>query len=460
MGTENSMSTQFLSACEIPFSTEEVFAWHLLPGAVNRLIPPWTHAQVLSACTPDHLGSLVEIRLQYGPFFKNWIVKHIACDPNRSFTDEQVSGPFRYWKHRHVFEAITPDSCRVADEIEFRSPFPSMDSWIKRELARFFHYRHAILKSDLATYTAYPRTPLNILLSGSHGFIGSALVRFLQLGGHNIMHLSRSPSDKKAQNAIYWNPETGDVNKEDFEGFDAVIHLAGENIAGMRWTEKKKEKIFLSRARDTWLLTQVLNRLYQPPKVLIAASAYGFYGDRGEETLTEASSSGKGFLADVCRRWEAATDAIAQRGTRVAHARFGNVLSPSGGMLQKLLPTYKLGLGGKLGSGEQWLPWITLDDVLGSLYHILFTQELEGPVNCCAPKPIRQKEFASQLARTLRRPALGNLPAGLLRLLFGEVADALLLSSGRALPEKLLKSGYAFRFSDLSAYLAFAFGLS
>jgi hypothetical protein len=308
-----------------------------------------------------------------------------------------------------------------------------------------------VLQDILLQWQRWQRRQLlpivRILLSGSTGFIGRPLMAFLQKEGHQVVALVRH---RGAQESVYWDPSTGTLSPEDFEGFDAVIHLAGENIAAGRWTKKRKDQLFLSRCRDTWLLSQVLSRLSSPPRIVLCASAVGIYGNRGAEILTEKSAPGTGFLAHLTLKWEEATRAIAARGSRVVHMRFGTVLSPSGGMLRKMLPLFKWGLGGKLGSGEQYISWIALSDLLTAIYHCLTVETLSGPVNITAPNSITQAEFAKQLATFLRRPAFFHIPAILLRLVFAEMGEELLLASTRAYPQKLLDSGYNFRMDHLS----------
>ncbi len=293
-------------------------------------------------------------------------------------------------------------------------------------------------------------THMRILLSGSSGLIGSALKNFLQHAGYEVVRLVRNKEEVPG-GAIYWDPIHGLFQKEDFEGFDAVIHLAGSNIAKGRWTKKRKEQIFLSRCRDTWLLSHVLCRLYKPPITLIAASAVGFYGDRGDEELTEESPQGTGFLADLCGKWEKGTEAIENRGTRVVHARFGAVLSGEGGALKKILTPIRLGVGGKMGSGKQWVSWIGIDDVLGACDHCLTREELTGPVNFTTPEPVTQEEFVKTLAKNAHRPAFCHLPSWMVKALFGEMGKEVILSSQKVKPEKLLKTGYTFRHPDLQS---------
>lgn len=280
--------------------------------------------------------------------------------------------------------------------------------------------------------------PQRILLSGSQGFVGKALKSFLQDAGHTVICLKRSVMPKKEAGSIFWDPSTGRLVKDDFERFDAVIHLAGENIAKGRWTKKRKDRIFQSRVRDTWLLSQVLLRLCSPPKTVICASAIGYYGDRGIEMLNEKSPAGCGFLADLCKKWEEALDGIKNRGSRVVHARFGIILGREGGMLKKIPPLI-------LGKEEQIISWIALEDVLGALYHCLALPEIEGPVNFTSPYPVTQLEFVN----TIHKKAYFHIPSWLLKLFLGEMAKELLLSSTLAYPEVLMKTGYRFRCPNL-----------
>ncbi len=292
---------------------------------------------------------------------------------------------------------------------------------------------------------------MNILITGESGFIGSALSSFLKKSDYQIKKLVRTKKNLQPDE-IFWDPVSGEVNKDDFEDFDAVIHLAGKNVASGRWTKKRKQEIFLSRCRDTWLLSQVLLRLYRPPKTLICASAVGIYGNRGDEILTEESAVGEGFLAHVCSEWEKATIPIANRGTRVVNGRFGLVLGASGGMLHKMVPFFKWGLGGVLGSGKQFVSWIALEDLLCAIEFALTHQELEGPVNMTAPSPVTMEEFVKTIAKALHRPAFFHLPAPLLKLLLGEMATELFLTSTRAIPEKLIQSGFDFQYPELKLF--------
>ncbi len=284
---------------------------------------------------------------------------------------------------------------------------------------------------------------MKILVSGGTGLIGTALVRGLEKEKQEVTLLARTEAVQAPR--ILWDPESGKVSPPLLEGFDAVIHLAGESIANHRWTPSVKERILESRTRGTGLLSQILGGLSRPPKVLVSASAIGFYGDRGDEILTEESSAGSGFLAEVCQAWESSCSPAVARGIRVANLRFGVVLSSQGGALQKMLLPFKLGLGGKIGSGRQWWSWVSLNDVVGAVRHVLATDNLSGPVNVTAPTPVTNALFTKELGRALHRPALIPMPAFAAKLALGEMAEALLLASARVEPKKLLANGYFFK---------------
>ena len=286
---------------------------------------------------------------------------------------------------------------------------------------------------------------MKIAVTGSTGLVGSALVPLLTRAGHDVISLAR-PSQ--------WDPEKGTVDQRAIDGIDALIHLAGENIAAGRWTAAQKARIRDSRVKGTKLIAEAIAKMQKLPQVMISASAIGYYGDRGSEILREDSSPGKGFLPDVCRQWEAATDPATRKGIRVVHLRTGVVLSKNGGALQKMLFPFKAGIGGKVGSGRQYWSWISNDDVCASIIHCMQANGLHGPVNVVSPAPVTNLEFTKALGRVLHRPTIFPLPAFAARLVLGEMADALLLASTRVEPTKLLGSRFVFQHKDLEATLA------
>ncbi len=287
------------------------------------------------------------------------------------------------------------------------------------------------------------------LVTGVSGPIGAALLPSLESRASRIARLVRGPAKNADQ--ISWDPFAS-LNSDAVSGFDAVIHLAGESVVG-RWTDSKKKAIRDSRIQGTTNLASALAHTKARPRVFICASAIGFYGDRGDELLTEESAVGAGFLADLARDWEASSRIAAESGIRTVNLRIGVVLSPKGGALAKMLTPFQLGLGGRVGPGIQWWSWIHVDDIVGAIHHVLDTDSLSGPVNLVAPNPVQNFEFTKLLASALGRPAPFPVPAFAARLAFGEMAQELLLSSQRVKPGKLAASGYSFRFPELRAAL-------
>lgn len=299
---------------------------------------------------------------------------------------------------------------------------------------------------------------MKVLISGSTGLIGSALIPVLTDAGHEVVRLVRS-TPKSAGVEIHWDPESARIDTAGLEGLDAVVHLAGENIGAGRWTRDRKARIFDSRVKGTRLLCDSLANLAHPPKVLVSASAIGYYGDRDAEILNEESTSGFGFLAEVCVEWELATEPVAETEIRVVNLRTGIVLSLAGGPLEKMLLPFKMGVGGILGNGRQYMSWIALADAVGAIHHALITDSLHGPVNNTAPRPVTNREFTKTLGRVLRRPTLFPIPGFGLRLMFGdEMANELFLASSRVESSRLVETGYAFQYPELEGALRHLLG--
>jgi uncharacterized protein (TIGR01777 family) len=297
-------------------------------------------------------------------------------------------------------------------------------------------------------------TASRVLISGASGMLGSALVRAFTADQISVVQLVRKPaSDGRLQ--IVWSPQAfpAVANPSQLEDFNTVIHLSGANIAAHRWTAAYKKEIVESRVNTTKSLCELLAGLKNPPQTLLCASATGIYGDRGDEILTEASSPGTGFLAETCTAWEAAADLAKAAGIHVVHLRFGVVLSPEGGALARMLPLFRLGLGGRLGSGRQWMDWMSLSDLVGAVSHIIATPQLAGPVNMVAPTPVTNAEFTQTLANALHRPAIFPAPAFALRAVVGEMADEAILASVRAIPAQLTQSGFQFQHPQLAMAL-------
>ena len=295
---------------------------------------------------------------------------------------------------------------------------------------------------------------MRILISGASGLIGRALTERLRSAGDSVQTLVRR-NPEEAEGEIGWDPDAGVLDASRLDGLDAVVHLAGRPISS-RWTEETKAEIRDSRVRGTKLLAEVVSQLPREPKVFISASAIGFYGLRGDEPLDETSTPGSGFLADVCQEWEAAAAPARDAGIRTVCLRTGLVLSRAGGMLAQVLLPFKMGAGGVVGTGRQWLSWISLADAAAGIQHAIATAELSGPVNLTAPQPVPNAEFVRTLGKLLGRPTLIPLPAFAVKVLFGEMGDELLLSGQRVLPQKLLASGFQFAHLDLESALRWA----
>lgn len=293
---------------------------------------------------------------------------------------------------------------------------------------------------------------LRFAISGGSGLVGSALAASLAGDGHRVVRLVRRES-AAGPDEVLWDPDAGRVDATGLEGVDAMVHLAGENIAAARWSAAQKERIRTSRVEGTRLLADTLAGLTHPPRVLVNASAIGYYGNRGDELLDDDSAPGTGFLAETCVAWEEATRPAHLAGLRVVLLRIGIVLSAAGGALGRMLTPFRLGLGGRVGDGRQFMSWIALDDLVEAIRRTVLDESLTGPVNAVAPRPVRNAEFTRELGRSLRRPTPLPMPAWAVRLLLGEMGDALLLAGARVVPRKLERAGFAFRHADVGAAL-------
>ena len=291
---------------------------------------------------------------------------------------------------------------------------------------------------------------MKVLITGSSGLVGSALIDSLAASGHEVIRLLRK---KITEDSPVWDPENGVIDLADVRGISAVVHLAGDNIAEGRWNRQKNGRILNSRVMGTKLLTEFFAASDYKPDIIVSASAVGVYGDRGEELVDETSGPGNGFVADVCKQWEGATASAVDAGIRVANVRFGVVLSTAGGALKKMLLPFRMGLGGVIGTGSQYMSWVSIDDVVGMIQYVIANDSLRGPINLVAPNAVNNREFTKTLGRVLHRPTIFPMPAFAARIAFGEMANELLLSSTRVLPKKLMDSGYTFRHPELGEAL-------
>ncbi len=453
---------EFRHRVELEHPPDKVFAWHERPGAFERLTPPWMSVRVRSRTGGLEVGGRLQLGVRRGPVELGWELEHTAYEAGRLFVDEQRKGPFDSWRHEHRFEPLAGGGTALVDVVHWEPPVGALSrgfaqGYVHGELRRLFAFRARRLKADLALLERYGAGEGRVVaITGSTGLIGTALSNLLEVAGYRVLRVSRSR--ERGEGWVHWDPAAGTLDSGALEGVHAVVHLAGESIAGLRWTSAKKDAILRSREEGTLLLCRTLAELAKPPEVLVSASAVGYYGHRGDEALTEDSESGRGFLAEVCRRWEAATHAARALGIRTILFRGGLVLSPKGGPLDTLLIPFGLGLGGRIGSGRQYMSWIDLDDHTAMILHSMSHPEVRGAMNSTSPNPLTNAAFTDVLGRVLRRPTLLPVPAFALTAALGEMGTELLLSGQRVLPEKARRTGFEFQFPDLEDSLRHQLG--
>jgi uncharacterized protein (TIGR01777 family) len=452
----------FRHRTHLPFPADDVFAWHMRPGAFERLSPPWVDVRVLEREGGIQDGGRVVLGIRQGPAEVKWEVKHTEFEEGRVFRDEQVSGPFEAWSHTHRFIPSDDGGCFMEDQVEWTAPFGAAgklfaEGFIDKELERLFFFRHTRLLNDLSLHARYSGPPLTVVLTGGSGLIGRNLAHFLRSGGHSVLALQRARGTEGRKRG-FWDPSGDAMDAGSLEGAQGVVHLAGESLAALRWTEDKKEAILRSRRDGTHLIARTVAEMKNPPPVLVSASAVGYYGNGGNEILTEESQPGKGFLPMVCREWEGATGPARKAGIRVVNLRTGFVVTPAGPGLGRMLTPFKAGLGGRFGSGRQYMSWIDLDDEVGLIHHALTRPGVAGPLNATAPNPVPNTAFTDALGRVLNRPTVLPLPSLAIKGMLGEMGVELLLKGARVLPKKALDTGYEFLFPNLEDSLRFQLG--
>ena len=389
-------------------------------------------------------------------------MEHRGYVEGKEFTDVAVKSPFAEWRHVHRVSADGVSGSVLTDEVSYRLPGGAAGRMLAQRmtetsLERLFAFRRSRMTDDLRFAAVHGAVrPMRIAMTGSSGLVGSALEVFLRSQGHEVVRLVRSKARHPSE--VFWNPSAGELDTQALKTVDAVVHLAGANVAGGRWTRARRAAIWDSRVNGTRTLVSAMSHMRHRPFVFVSASGTGIYGNRGDEELCEESERGPGFLADVCDAWEAEANAVAEFGIRPVMLRTGMVLSPAGGALARLLPVFRAGLGGKVGSGEQWVSWISIDDLVAAYYLAILDQRLVHQVNAVSPEPVRNAEFTQTLARVLRRPAALPVPAVALRLGLGQMADELLLASAKVVPQKLFDSRYRFRHEHLEDALRFVLG--
>jgi hypothetical protein len=415
-------------------SADELFAYHARKGALSRLTPPFERVRAVHEVPRLEDGALATLEIAVGPVWTRWVATHEDVEPGRGFVDVMVEGPFRSWRHEHIFEPSAGGSVLV-DRITFESPAgPIGTAVVLDKLRRSFAYRHATTRMDLELFEALPSKRLTVGITGASGLVGSELCSLLRMAGHDVRRFAREGT---ATDAVRWTPQTGDLGAG-AEGLDAVIHLAGEPVAENRLDEEHQARVKESRVDATARIVRSLAGLSQPPKVFLSASAVGVYGNRGDEVLTDDALPGTGFLADVCRGWEEAALSAARHGMRAASLRIGIVLSPSGGALEKMLLPFRAGLGARLGDGRHWMSLVSVDDVAAMFLRALVDDRIAGTINAVGPQPMTNDAFTHLVGRVLGRPAPFVVPRFAAKVLFGSaLVDEALLTSQRAVPSRL-----------------------
>lgn len=458
-------AVEFRRTLRLPVSVETLFAWHERPGAFQRLSPPWDEAKVVEHTGGIRDGARVVLEVPAGPINTRWVIEHRDYQHNKQFRDVMQQGPFSKFDHTHRFIAEGPKASTLEDYILYELPMGPIGAlaggwYAGSTLDHVFRYRHALLLGDIQRHAQFAdRPPMRIAVTGANGFIGTQLCAFLTTGGHTVLRIGRGAFNPGVVD-IPWNPAKGEIDARALEGVDAVIHLAGANIAE-RWTDEHKRAIRESRVQGTTLIAKTIANLERKPRVLLSASAIGIYGNRGDEVLDESSSLGTGFLPDVAREWEACTEPAERAGIRVVHMRTGIVQGAAGGALGKQLPFFKMGVGGPLAGGNDWLSPIALDDEIGAMHFCLMQDSVRGAVNLVCPTPITNGRYTETLGNVLHRPAFLPVPAFGLHLLFGkEMVDNTLLTSLRVMPSVLQKAGFHFRHPTILDILRFELGVS
>lgn len=450
---------------EVPAPRERVWAWHeRCPAAFRRLLVPWRDVAVLDV--PDRLreGAPVELKLRLGPLSRRWAGRIVEVEAPQRFVDVADTSPFASWRHEHSFlPGAVEGTCRMRDTVTCALPGGPLgrlgEPLLRSDLERLFRYRHRVVAQDFERYgdqlgRGEPRRE-RVLISGASGLVGTALKPLLELLGYEVWVLTRSP---KGARELGWNLYRGEVDTRVAQlGFAGVIHLAGANIAGGRWSPERKRAILESREQGTRLLAKTLAAAPEPPRVCVCASGTNAYKADGQPH-DEGGAWGEGFLAEVCRRWEDAAEPLERAGVRTVFVRTGVVLTPSGGALQKLLPPFRAGLGGRIGSGRQHMGWIGLDDLADVYVRALQDQGLSGPVNAVAPERVTNAAFAQTLGRVLRRPAVLPLPAAVVRTAFGQMGEETLLADVQPVPGVLERAAFPFRTPTLEGALRHALG--
>lgn len=444
----------------VPAAADEVYAYHARPGTFRRLAPPWQRVDVIEDWG-DVTGGRVVFDVWFGPVKRRWTADTGGAVPGRQFVDRQVHGPLASWEHVHRFVPVDDQSSELIDHVEYSLPAGGLTDLVGEGpagavLSRLFRFRHERARLDLRRHAGWAQRPrLRVAIAGASGLIGSHLADYLTTAGHEVVRLVRNREAGPGE--VPWDPSTGALDHGALEGVDAVVNLAGASLFSL-WTRSRKKTMVDSRILSTKTLADAIRRMGRPPAVFVSVSAVGAYGSRGDEVLTEADSLGGGFLADVCRAWEAAAAPVQQAGVRLVIPRQGIVATAAGGAFGIMVPVFRTGLGGRLGDGEQYWSWVAMDDLLAAFEWALHDEGVEGPVNFTSPVPLSNREVTQTLGRVLRRPAKLAAPAPLLRTALRGMGEEMLLASQRAVPKRLEERGFRFAFPRLEDALRYELG--
>ena len=456
MNAEKSTIHLFEHHSNYPCTARQLYDWHSRFGALERLLPPWERTKIISRKGGIAPGGRVVLKMRSGPFPFHYHAHHIENVPGKMFRDIQEKGPFSSWSHSHFF-TDTATGSTLYDKVEYSLPLGKklpffIRNHVYKSLQQVFHHRENIISEDIKVHLRCSTKPLNILISGASGVLGREIIPFLTTGGHKVWTLvRRSPDSEK--NEIFWDPENNILHTSQLPKLDAVIHLAGEYIGLSRWSEEKKQRVINSRVVGTTFLSKKISSLAQKPKVFLCASAVGYYGDTKQTELKETEAQGTDFISEVCGKWESSAQATKDAKIRTIFLRLGVGLTPRGGALERILQTSPLGFMRRFGSGNQYISWISTDDMISAMLHCLTCETLEGPVNIAAPKPVTNAEFMRTLARVAKRPLLLPIPASLLKIVYGQMASEILLSGCHVSTGKLVESGFRFRHPNLELAL-------
>jgi uncharacterized protein len=472
---------RFEKSIELPVSQPVAFEYHARPGALNRLVPPWESVEIVRSANSILPGSEVLLRANILGKQLDWLARHDRYEPPRLFSDVQVYGPFAAWEHTHSIEAVDTNRCVLTDQIIYQLPFGALGKFFgsgiaSNKLDAMFRFRHRQTLEDLrfgnSLFNFTSGQSKTVAISGCNGLIGKSVCSLLTVLGHHVIKLDRSQgkrspeatatsrlasSEQPKVSTTPWDPRVGLLRPEDLDGIDAVIHLAGKGIADSRWSDSVRKELVASRVDATEKLASQLARLRNPPKAFVSASGIGIYGSIGNSVADESFPVAQDFLGQLASKWESASSILDACGTRRCCGRLGIVLDPRSGALAKMLPVVHWGVGGNMGSGDQYWSWISKEDAASAFVWLALNPACSGPYNFVGGAETN-RQFTKTLASLLSRPSIFPAPTFALRLALGEMADSLLLASTNASNQKLLASGYVFRSQSLKGALEHILG--